>query len=232
VTVGTAQRVLAVVLGLACAVASCAKPPRVVPPVAKRTARSCQVVPLLIERRGGGWEDKISLPATGRFALESHLAVREDSFGKEAYPKTVVDGIEPHLRRSCGRLQPLGAKADCSDVYLTEELRQFAKGDEDTRIGQGVSERRKPSADEEMWLVDMAFAPGHHARPGQRWLLSANGRKVVVVAGYEARPLYWQFLGGAQAEVHWYLGTDDDSQITLSGALKDQTLAPGPLVCP
>jgi hypothetical protein len=233
VTAKTRQRLLATVLGFACAVASCARPPpRAVPPVAKRIARTCAVGPLVTERRGNGWEDTITLPATGRFALEPHLAAREDTFGKELYPKTVVEGIEPHLQRSCARLQALGARPDCSDVYLSEDLRQFMPGSDDARIGQGATGTHKPSAEEEMWLIDVAFAPGHRARAGQRWLVSANGRSVVAIAGYEARPLLWKFLAGAPAELHWYLGTDEESQITLGGPLKDQTLAPGPLVCP
>ncbi|HME69450.1 MAG TPA: hypothetical protein VKM54_06230 [Myxococcota bacterium] len=230
-TAGTTRHLWAV-LGLACAVASCAKPPRVVPPVAKRIARTCEVSPLTIERHGNGWEDKITLPATGRFAVEPHLAAREDAFGKEPFPKTVAEGIEPHLGRSCAKLQPLGARPDCSDVYLSEDLRQFMPGSDDAAIGQGARGTHKPSADEEMWLIDMAFAPGHRARAGQRWLLSANGRRVVAIAGYEARPLLWKFLGGAPAELHWYLGSDEGSQITLLGPLKDQTLVPGPIVCP
>jgi hypothetical protein len=229
----TLRRVLVVALALY-VVASCAKPPRVVPPVTKRAVRSCAVSPLTIERHGNGWEDTITLPATGRFAMEPHLAAREDTFGKERFPKTPVDGIEAHLSRSCGKLKPLGAQPDCSDVYLPEEkeLHQFMPGDDDRAIGQGALGTHKPSADEEMWLVDIAFAPGHRAHAGQRWLVSANGRSVVAVAGYEARPVLWQFLGGAPAELHWYLGTDEDSQITVAGALRDQTLAPGPIVCP
>jgi hypothetical protein len=232
VTRRTTRRLLVVVFGLAYAVASCAKPPRVVPPVAKRIARSCAVSPLTIERHGNGWEDKITPPATGRFAMEPHLVAREDVFGKESFPKTVTEGIEPHLRRSCAKLQPLGARPDCSDVYLSPELQQFMPGNDDAAIGQGAKGTHKPSADEEMWLIDMAFAPGHRARAGQRWLVSANGRSVVAVVGYEARPLLWKFLGGAPAELHWYLGSDEDSQITLLGPLKDQSLAPGPIVCP
>lgn len=231
-TLRTTRRLLVIVLGLAYAVASCAKPPRVVPPVAKRKARNCEVSPLTVERHGNGWEDKITLPATGRFAMDPHLVAREDVFGKELFPKTATQGIESHLARSCAKLQPLGARPDCSDVYLPPEPQTFMPGSDDTAIGQGAPGTHKPSADEEMWLVDMAFATGHRARAGQRWLLSANGRSVVAVAGYETRPLLWKFLAGAPAELHWYLGSDEDSQITLLGPLKDQSLAPGPIVCP
>jgi hypothetical protein len=204
----------------------------VVPPIATRKARTCEVVSHVIERRGHGWEDTTALPATGRFAVEAHLAAREDVFGKELFPKTGAEGIEPHLQRSCAKLQPLGARPDCSDVYLSQDLRQFMPGSDDARIGQGAAGNHKPSADEEMWLVDVPFAPGHRARAGQRWLVSANGRSVVAIVGYEARPLLWQYLAGAPPELHWYLGTDDESKITLSGPLKDQSLAPGPIVCP
>jgi hypothetical protein len=164
--------------------------------------------------------------------MESHLAARDDVFGKERFPKTLVEGIESHLSRSCGKLQPLGAQPDCSDVYLSEELRQFMPGDDDGAIGQGARGTHKPTADEEMWLVDLAFAPGHRAHASQRWLVSANGRSVVAVAGYEARPVLWKYLGGATAELHWYFGSDDTTQITLLGPLRDQSLAPGPIVCP
>jgi hypothetical protein len=229
----TTGRVVSAVLGLACGFASCAKPPpRVVPPVTKRVARSCAVSVLTVERHGDGWEDTVTLPATGRFAMEPHLAAREDVFGKEAFPKTVTEGIQAHLGRSCGKLQRLGARPDCSDVYLTEPLQQFMPGTDDGAVGQGAPRTHKPSADEEMWLIDMAFATGHRAHAGQRWLVSFNRRSLVVVAGYEARPVLWKFLGGAPAEVHWYLGSDEDSQITLLGPLRDQSLAPGPIVCP
>jgi hypothetical protein len=198
----------------------------------KTLARSCAVSPLVIHRRGNGWEDEITPPITGRFAVERHLVTLEDRFGKEPFPKTPTEGIEAHLARSCGKLQRLGARPDCSDVYIFPKLGEFTPGSDDAAIGQGARGTHKPPANEEMWLIDIAFAPGHRAPAGQRWLLSANGRSVVAVVGYEATPVLWKYLGAAPPELHWYLGTDDESQITLQGPLKDKTLAPGPIVCP
>jgi hypothetical protein len=158
------------------------------------------------------------------------MATTEDVFDGRLFPGTQNEKIADHLARSCARLQHLGARAGCEDVYRTHDHRLFTPP-EGGKAGQGSTGDRKPPIEEEIWVMNMMFRTGHVPPPGQRWLVSANDRFVVVVAGWEVGPGKQDWLGGMQGEVHWYLGTNNDSQITIHGSLKDQTMLPGPIEC-
>jgi hypothetical protein len=67
----------------------------------------------------------------------------------------------------------------------------------------------------ERWMMNMMWAPGIRPAHGTKFLLSALGRNVVVVAGHETGPAGEQFLGGVTCEVHRWLGTDADSLIEV-----------------
>jgi hypothetical protein len=191
----------------------------------------CAVIATTVERGGASWSDTITLPAKGKMVLESHLATTEDDFDGRLFPGTQDEEIADHLARSCARLQHLGARTGCDEVYRTQYHRRFTPAEGGGKIGQGSTGDRKPPAEQEMWVMNIMFRDGHVPPPGQRWLVSANDRCVVAVAGWEVGPGDQGLLGGMQGEVHWYLGTDNDSEITVHGPLKDQTLAPGPIEC-
>jgi hypothetical protein len=196
---------------------------------------ACAVLPAEVARKGAGWSDRITLPASGRFVLESHLATSADRFGAGDFPATVTDRIDDHLQRSCALLRGLALARpplpDCTDVYTRRHHREFTPAEGGGTAGQGSVGSRKPSVEEEAWIFNVMFARGSVPPPGQRWLLSANERSVVVVGGYEIGPAEQRFLGGVQGEVHWYLQTDNDDTLTLHGPLRDQSVPPGPVAC-
>ena len=55
-------------------------------------------------------------------------------------------------------------------------------------------------------------------------------RAVVVAAGYETGPGDLTRIGGTTEEVHYYLGTAHNSEMTL-GIASDQSLPFGPMRC-
>ena len=195
---------------------------------------SCAVVPTIVVRKSRGWSDSITLPASGRLVLESHLATTAERFDGRPFPARAVDGIEEHLRQSCALLgglaldRPLGP--GCAAVYRTRDHRQFTPAEGGGVAGQGAV-ARTPPPDEEPWIVNMMFARESLPPPGQRWLISANGRSVVAIAGYEIGPSDQRLLGGVQGEVHWYLGTGNSDTVTVHGPLRDQGVRPGPIAC-
>lgn len=71
---------------------------------------------------------------------------------------------------------------------------------------------------------------GNKPSPGEKFLLSYRDKHVVAASGFETGPMSATFLGGVQGEIHWYLGSDSDSQVRI-GRLKDQSLAYGPVEC-
>lgn len=192
----------------------------------------CAVLARTVERRGAHWSDTIALPAKGKMVLESHLATSEDSFDGRAFPSTRDEKMADHLSRSCARLVPFGASSGCSEVYTTRYHREYTPAEGGGKIGQGSTGDRKPPVDNEMWILNMMFRAENVPRAGERWLVSAGGRYVVVAAGWEIGPSDQSFLGGLQGEVHWYLRTDNRSEITVHGPLKDQTIPTGPIECP
>ena len=76
----------------------------------------------------------------------------------------------------------------------------------------------------------MMWAKGERPARGTKFLLTANNRNVVVIAGYETGPSSQQYLGGITREVHHWLGTSSMDIIKVQ-LLEDQTLALGPLNC-
>jgi hypothetical protein len=227
-----------VALALGCSRAAPPQPP-IVPPsavVAEPAQRqpSCAVVPTVVARKATGWSDSITLPASGRLVLESHLATTAESFRGRPFPATVTEGIDQHLARSCAALRQLAVGqtlgTDCAQVYRTRDHRQFTPAEGGGVAGQGAI-AKKPPPEEEAWIINMMFARASLPPPGERWLVSANGRSAVVVAGYEIGPSDQRLLGGVQGEVHWYLGTGNADVVTVHGPLRDQSLPPGPVTC-
>jgi hypothetical protein len=194
--------------------------------VDKKSA-SCTTYSLTVKLKGR----TVTLPATGLWTLESHLATQDDSFpGQHLFPETVTENITQHLDRACELLKKLVPGTDCNNVYRTTWEKEWTPP-ENGLAGQGSVGDLKPSSKEEMWVFNMMWIGDSVPKPGTKFLASYNGKNVVVVGGYETGPASSKFLGGFQREVLWYLGaTEDSSKVKLS-ALKNQSLPPGPVTC-
>lgn len=192
-----------------------------------RAANVCEGYPLTMRLKSR----TVTLPAKGKWTLESHLATREESFpGRRYFPSGVRENISSHLSGSFSLLSRDVRGANFSSVYNTRWAKEWTPP-ENGRAGQGSVGNLKPSREEEMWIFNMMWVGKSMPRAGTKFLATYNGRSVVVVGGYERGPSSSRFLGGFQREVLWYLGaTEGSSQVTLS-ALKDQSLPPGPVRC-
>ena len=192
-----------------------------------KPANVCEGYPLTMRLKGR----TVTLPATGVWTLESHLATKDDSFpGRRFFPRTVKENMAAHLDNSCGLLDRLVRGLDCKRVYSTRWDKEWTPP-ENGKAGQGAVGNNRPSAKEEMWVFNMMWLGKAMPKPGTKFLASYKGRSVVVVGGYERGPSSAKFLGGFQREVLWYLGAvEASSRVTLS-ALKDQDLPPGPVDC-
>jgi len=169
---------------------------------------------------------KVTLPASGKFVLESHLVTKADEF--LGYPKTITESIEDHLARSCYILRAIapGTSASCGEVYATKYHRQWTPS-ESGEIGQGSVGSLKPTVLEEMFSGNMYWTSRPY--PGTKFLACTN-QCVVVAVGYETGPRSKKYLGGFQGEVHWFLGANSNSSVYW-GRLKDQTINLGPVTC-
>lgn len=166
----------------------------------------------------------LTLPATGKVVLESHLATGDDSFpGGRIFPNTTNEGISAHIARAC----KIGGFADCSKVYASKYVNEWTP-QEGGLFGQGSVGNLKPSASEEMWSGNMFWTAANKPKPGTRFLATRAGKAVVAVMGYETGPSDPSYIAGLQGEVISYLGGQDN--ITI-GRSVDQSLVPGPVVC-
>lgn len=169
----------------------------------------------------------IKLPAQGPLVLESHLATDQDKFAK-GWPTNGSEGIAAHLSRSCAELKRLGLKVseDCAEVYSNRYVKVWTPS-EGGNIGQG-STSVKPSVACETWVMNMYWKK----KPpmGTRFMIEANGKRVIACAGFETGPNSAKFIGGAQGEVFWYLGISNQTPVKM-GRIDDQTLPYGPLEC-
>jgi hypothetical protein len=193
-----------------------------------RETRSCEGYPLRMRLRGR----TVTLPATGLWTLESHLATSEDRFpSNRSFPRTTRENIYGHLANSCDLLMRNIPGANCDEVYNTKWDKVWTPP-ENGKAGQGSLGDIRPSKEEEMWIFNMMWVGSSMPKAGTKFLATFNGRSVVVVGGYERGPSSRHFLGGFQKEVLWALRAEhDSSKVTLS-ALLDQSLPPGPVECP
>lgn len=194
--------------------------------VERKSAGACAGYPLTMRLSGR----TVTLPASGIWTRESHLATREDSFSGRAFPRSVKENISAHLAGSMRLLDRQARGAAYNAVYPTRWDHEWTPP-ENGKAGQGARGNVKPSKEEEMWIFNMMWAGKSLPKAGTKFLATYNGRSVVVVGGYERGPSSRRFLGGFQPEVLWYLGaTEAASKVTLS-ALSDQGLQPGPVNC-
>lgn len=171
----------------------------------------------------------ITLPAEGRFVVESHLATTSDSF-LALWPVTSTDSITPHLQRACQILSLVDQSVgpNCVNVYGPTWTREWTPP-EGGVSGQGSVGNLKPSAVQEMYSGNM-FWQGNKPAAGTKFLACVRTRCVVVATGFETGPRDPVYLGGLQPEVHYLLRSTDQSLIKW-GRLKNQSLAYGPVEC-
>jgi hypothetical protein len=200
------------------------------------TAPSCETVPFTVKHKFSStrlpsWERAIVLPTKGKFTLESHYLTKRDVFPNK-FPATQTEGMQTHLQRSFILYHALDTLMTIEKLYRSRFQKEWTPA-ENGKIGQGSRgelQLTQLSPEDELWMMNMMWARGTIPKIGTKFLLTANGRSVVVIAGYETGPSSEKFLGGVTTEVHSFLQTNETSLIEI-GFLKDQTLPAGPTRC-
>ena len=198
------------------------------------TQAACTTTPHTVYHAfGSTWSRTVQLPATGRFVQESHYVTTQDDFpGSRLFANTVTKNITPHLQRSYNLYKAYDPNKTYSQLYASSFQKEWTPA-EAGAIGQGSIgniQTQYLTPEKEMWFMTMMWAPGTRPAIDTKFLLSANGKKVVVVAGYETGPRSQTYLGGLTPETHAWLGTNNTSQITVS-YLADQSIPIGPIDC-
>ncbi len=203
---------------------------------AKLLTGDCNIEHTTVEQafpRGSSpWSRTLTLPARGKFVEESHYVTTEDKFGNKAWPSAKKELIKAHLERSFKLYKTYAPQAEMDKLYGQTWQKEWTP-EEGGHFGQGsvgISQLKELSVDMEMWFLTMMWASGKRPEKGTLFLLSANGRSVVVQAGYETGPASEKYIGGVTREVHHWLNTSSDDEITIV-KLKNQKMALGPVDC-
>jgi mannan endo-1,4-beta-mannosidase len=189
----------------------------------------------------------VQLPASGAFVVESHLATKDDVFpqtggrsGDRLFPKPTFrvgrlgmvgsdELIQPHLDRELQEYRKFFPATAFADLFDSKYVKEWTPA-EGGKPGQGSVGNTRPSVAEEIWLANMFWSGKGKPKPGTRFLMSANGKHVVVAMGYETGPGGTNYLGGAQGAVFKALGLENGGLAEIA-CLKDQTLPFGPVDC-
>lgn len=197
---------------------------------------SCNTIPYSVkhELKTGNtpWQRTIDLPALGKFVEESHYLTTDEKFSNRQWPKRKNDQIQPHLKRSFQAYKHYDPTAKFSDLYSKSWQNEWTP-EEGGHFGQGsVGEiqRSELSVEMEMWFLTMMWSANSRPARGTKFIVTANDKSVIVMAGYETGPSSQQYLGGLTREVHYWLGTTSKDDIAIQ-LLENQTLAPGPVRC-
>lgn len=178
------------------------------------------------------WSRTLSLPVTGKFVEESHYVTTQDKFKNKSWPSLKEELIRPHLQRSFQIYKSYDPRIKIQELYGKSWQKEWTP-EEGGHFGQGsvgASQLNELSVEMEMWFLTMMWAKGERPAKGTRFRLSANGKSVVVQAGYETGPASQKFIGGVTREVHKWLNTSSDSEIAIS-KLKNQEMPLGPVNC-
>jgi hypothetical protein len=187
----------------------------------------------------------VQLPASGQFVLESHLATTADVFtetgkGKtpRLFPKTTFainkrligsdEGIQQHLVRELKEYQKFFPETSFKTLFDNTYVKQWTPA-ENGQPGQGSVGNTRPSVAEEVWVANMCWSAKGKPKPGTKFLMTAHGKRVVVVMGYETGPEDPKFLGGAQGAVFKALGLKSNEKAEIA-YLKDQSVPVGPVI--
>jgi hypothetical protein len=187
-------------------------------------------VSLELNHKKENWKREIELPTTGKFTEESHYVTYLDTFSYSLWPQTKSENIAAHLKRSYDYYNQFDSTKPFSSLYKNYWQKEWTP-EEGGHFGQGSTGEKqlkilKP--EHELWLLNMMWAPRKRPPPNTKFLLEANNKKVVVLAGFETGPMNKFFLGGVTREVHGWLGTNNTSDIKIS-YLKNQNLPAGPI---
>jgi hypothetical protein len=187
----------------------------------------------------------VQLPASGQFVLESHLATTADLFPSEGnnakprlFPKiTFAIGkrkigsdelIKQHLDREWLEYKKFFPLASFDELFYNTYVKQWTPA-EGGKPGQGSVGNTRPSVAEELWIANMLWTSKGKPKPGTKFLMTAHGKRVVVIMGYETGPEGHKFLGGAQGAVFKALGMQNND-IAEIACLKDQRVPVGPVI--
>lgn len=197
---------------------------------------SCSVAQSTIKHElktgNGPWQRTIELPADGKFVEESHYLTANENFKDKQWPDGKSEQIQVHLKRSFKAYKKYDPTIKFKDLYPQSWQKEWTPR-EGGQFGQGsVGEiqRTELSIQMEMWFLTMMWAKGERPARGTKFLLTANDKNIIVIAGYETGPSSQKYLGGVTREVHQWLGTSSKDIIKVQ-LLENQTLAPGPLKC-
>jgi hypothetical protein len=198
---------------------------------------TAEPVSFIHEFRGGEtsaqWSREVTLPMAGRFVEESHYVTTEDNFpGGRLFANSLNERMERHLMNSLESYRKFEPSITFDELYGQPWQREWTPA-ERGEIGQGSIGSLQTELlfpDKELWLLTMMWAKNQKPVPGTKFLMRANGKSVVVIAGFEIGPGDKKYLGGITREVHKWLGTDSQSRIEIS-LLKDQSGKSGPVIC-
>ena len=179
------------------------------------------------------WSKTITLPTSGIFTEEAHYATQTDKFPGDGFPSTQAQNIQEHLNRSLSYYKSFDPAATFKTLYRYKFTKLWTP-EEGGHFGQGSvgsnPQLMNLSAADELWMLNMMWGNGQRPRVNTKFLLSANGKNVVVIAGYETGPAQSKFIGGVTGEVHRWLITGPNSTINIS-LLADQSVSTGPCGC-
>ncbi|MEI7945999.1 MAG: hypothetical protein WCJ02_04855 [bacterium] len=187
----------------------------------------------------------VQLPASGKFVLESHLATTADLFPSDGnttkprlFPKITFaigkrkigsdEGIKQHLDREWIEYKKSFPMVSFAELFDNTYVKQWTPA-EGGKPGQGSVGNTRPSVAEEIWIANMFWASKAKPKPGTKFLMTAHGKRVVVVMGYETGPEGHKFLGGAQGAVFKALGMQNNDVAEIA-CLKDQSVPIGPVI--
>ena len=178
------------------------------------------------------WSRELKLPCIGKFAEERHYVTTKDKFFKIDFPKNETDNIASHLKRSFEIYKEYDSLAVFNEVYKNSWNKAWTPS-ERGECGQGSIGKvqlttLKPKL--ELWMLTMMWEKGSKPKIGTKFILRANGKSVVVVAGFETGPASEEYIGGVTCEVHRWLQTNNHSQIEILYP-KNQNIPIGPVIC-
>jgi len=189
----------------------------------------------------------VHLPATGKFVLESHLATTADVFPIDVnstkprlFPKSTFaigkrkigsdEGIKQHLDREWIEYRKFFPKVSLKELFDNTYVKQWTPA-EGGSPGQGSVGNTRPSVSEELWIANMFWSSHGKPKLGTKFLMTAHGKRVVVVMGYETGPEGREFLGGAQGAIFKALGMKNHDVAEIA-CLRDQSVPVGPVITP
>lgn len=170
---------------------------------------------------------RVYFPAKGKFVQESHYATNMEKFSHGLFPSSSTEKIDDHIKTSFELLKKQVPNAVFENVYSDRFKREWTPANDggSNEYGQAARGNVRPAPEEEIWQGNMFFK--NLPAIGTKFLITApNGLKCVIQMGYEIGPGGTTFLGGLTTEVHYYLGTNNDSILTIDTC--DQSLPLGP----